>query len=120
VFGAGEHALRAAEFAILQPSDRRRPQFSRKIGRFAEGLIRASPALVARRGDRRRERPIRPDAEHFERGDPRCFFDEGRVTRRAEPDVVRKDDRVDDVIVSVNRVETVKQPHVWREVLGHV
>src|SRR4029079_10208560 len=58
VLGAGEHAARGGEGGALQPADRGLTELGDEGRVLAEALVGASPAIVARHGDARREHPV--------------------------------------------------------------
>ena len=90
VLGVGEHGERSA--ALLKPVGVGDAHGGRKLGRLAERLVGAAPALVA--GDRHhgREGEVGARAGGLFGDGGRDLLDQGRIARGAETDVVRKDD----------------------------
>src|SRR5205823_2822370 len=107
VLGAGKHRrLLRAEFLALQASDHR-SVLDGVLGRLAERLVRPAPAVVTHDAETRREVPLRTSARDLFRGGPADLFDQLRVVRGAEADVVREDRRAVNVVVPVHRVDAV-------------
>ena len=97
------HEVRGAG-GSLQPFDHR----ARIVGNDRRCLriafVGAAPAVVLHDRKRRREAPVDPGRGGLGRGRRADAADEAGVVRVAEPDVVRKQRRSDDVVVAVDGV----------------
>ena len=89
VLGVGQHGEWPAE--LLKPVDVRDAHGGRELGRLAERLVGAPPALVAGDRDHRRERKVGAGAGGLFSDGGRDLLDQGDVARGAEADIVRKD-----------------------------
>ena len=58
MLGAGEHAAGRGEVGALQPAHRGLTELGDERRVLAEAFVGAAPAIVARHGDARRERPV--------------------------------------------------------------
>ena len=110
VLGAGEHAASArSRFGALQPAHRGLAELGHQRRVLAEALVRAAPALVARHGHARRERPVDAGRADFGAVSAADLLDQLRVARGAQADVVRKDHGADHVAVAVHGVDAVEE-----------
>ena len=105
VLGVGENGEWAA--ALLEPVDVRGAHERGELDRLAERLVGAAPPLVARHGDDRRERKVCADPRRLLGDGARHLFDQRRVARGAEADVVREHGRAVDGARAVHDVEAV-------------
>ena len=80
------------------------PSSGYQIRRFAEALVSAAPALIARHRDARGERPLHPRPRHLFLHHARRLFHQGGIAGGAHPDVVRENDRAIHVVVAMHRI----------------
>ncbi len=108
--------------AVLEAAHRRRAQALGQLGHLAVAFISAAPALVARHGQARRERPVDAGAGDLARGDARRGLHDLRAARAAEADLVREDRRALEPAVAVDRVDAVdhRDPEARRQRLALV
>jgi hypothetical protein len=105
----GDVVLGAGQDRGLVAPDGGRGHLGNELGCLAEALVRPAPALVAGDGDAGREGPANSRRSDLLGRGPGHAFDEARVTRAAEADVVREEDRPDHVVVAVDGVDAVHE-----------
>ncbi len=118
MFGAGEHGI-FVQPVPLEPAHGGGAEFGNEVGRFAETLVAAAPADVSRDGDARREGPLNAGALDFLGGDAFGFFNEGRVVRGAEADVMWENHRAENVVVAVNGIDAVEERNFQARLQRH-
>src|ERR1041385_7734964 len=105
VFRAGQHAQRMTQIISLKTSDRGGAETLRQFRSLAEAFIRPAPSFIARDGNARGEGPVEPTRADLFRGDARGPLDQRRIACASQTNVVRKDNRVQHVVMSVHRVD---------------
>ena len=114
----GRHHVVVAEVA-LQPAHvgARIRAHQRTVA--GKTFVGASPAGVLRHGERRREHPFDAGGAHRPGGRRADRFDQGRVVRRTQADVVREHRGPEDVVVPVHGVDAPDDRHLDRRVGRH-
>src|ERR1051325_8501187 len=106
---AREYAQRIAQVVSLVSAHGSLAHHARELGRLAETFVSSAPTLVTWHSHARRESPVNTGGPDFGRSDASRAFDEVRIARTAETDVVWEKDGAEHVVVAVHRVDTVKQ-----------
>ena len=115
---------RIAQPLALQAADRRFAELGDEVRIFGEAFVGAAPALVARHRDAGGEGPMDARGADLFRRDAADFFDQLRIARAAQADVVREDHRAEHVVVAVHGVDAVEnrdaEPRLERLLLAAV
>ncbi len=98
--GRARRALQAFDHCACHRGD--------DFGVFRIALIGSAPTRIANDRQRWRKGPVDAGDGDLGRGRGADGANQRRIARRAEPDIVRKDCRADDVVVAVQRVD---RPH---------
>ena len=109
MLGASQHERGIGKFPALKTAHRRRTQLGNQFGGIAKAFVSAAPALVLGHRNAGGKGPANTRARHFQGRDVFGLLHQGRIVRRAQPNVVREDDRAIHVVVAVNRVYSIKQ-----------
>ena len=108
MFGAGQDGKRVGQVRALEAAHRRASHFLHQLRVFGETFVRAAPTYILRHRDARREHPLDAGGADFLGGDSLHSFHQRGVARASHPDVLRKDDRAQHVVVPVHRVDAVQ------------
>src|SRR5450756_228475 len=113
VLRGGQHAVAISEMAgwSLEPVDGRLHQDD-ELRVLTEALVGATPPVVLRSGDARREDPLGSAGAGLGRGDVLDLTNQSRVARSAQADVVGEYGGPVHVAVPVHRVDAVQQRDV--------
>ena len=93
VLGASQDRQRVGQIVALQTAHGRRAQILDALGFLGVAFVSAAPADVARHRNARRETPVDSSGADFHRRDALDLFDQPRIARAAQPDVVRENNR---------------------------
>ena len=108
VFGAGQDGKRVGQVRALKAAHRRPRHFPHQLRVFGETFVGAAPTHVLRHRHAGRKRPLDAGGADFLGRDALHLFHQRGVARRAQPDIVREDDRAEHVVVPVHRVDAVQ------------
>jgi len=118
VFGARQDGKRVGQVRALEAAHRRASHFLHQLRVFGETFVRAAPTYILRHRDARREHPLDAGGADFLGGDSLHSFHQRGVARASHPDIVREDDRAQDVVVPVHRVDAVQDRNLKPRVGG--
>src|SRR3954468_15104051 len=101
MLGAREDGIFVQLVALKTPHGGR-AEFRDELRRFTKAFISATPANISRNCNTRSESPLDSRAFDFFSSHTLGFFDQRRIVGRAHPNVVRKNDRTENIIMAVN------------------
>src|SRR6267142_1969805 len=97
------------EVVSLESAHRSLTQSERKFRRLTETLIGAAPSFIARHSHAGSKRPVDPGGPHFFGRDAGRAFNQTGITRASEADVVREDHCPENIVMSVDCIDTIEQ-----------
>src|ERR1043165_2536186 len=103
--------------SIFRQSQSRFAKIAREFRRLTKSFVRSSPTLILRHRYAWRKRPVDSGRAHFDRRDSRRTLDQSRIACTTQTDVVRKDRRVEHIVVTMNSVDAVKNRNAQTRLL---
>src|SRR5450759_2190978 len=108
VLGARQNAQRVTEIVALEAPDCGFSQGPSELWRFPKPFVGSAPSFIAWNRDAGSKRPIDAGGAHFFCRHPRGAFNQLRIARAAQTNVVRKEHRAQDVVMTVHSICSVE------------